>query len=201
MKIIIFLPNLFIESSKLTEYIFLTLAVMPSQLSLPCNEYQGECMKHCNALGLRRPANDCQEGEYCCVLTLQKLKLKSPPPSPSPVLKLFTATLLDLRATFPAAAAYLSKSHWTRGCLAITLDTLRNKNEPRGFELRWYELDTTFQLQYFRMDYFFIERTLNSQVFFCLNETFSNISLDLKRTVFGYFLSKSLEYFILGSGG
>ncbi|KAL9700252.1 hypothetical protein quinque_003693 [Culex quinquefasciatus] len=44
--------------------------VMPSQLSLPCNEYQGECMKHCNALGLRRPANDCQEGEHCCVLTL-----------------------------------------------------------------------------------------------------------------------------------
>uniref|UniRef100_A0A8D8ANM4 (northern house mosquito) hypothetical protein n=1 Tax=Culex pipiens TaxID=7175 RepID=A0A8D8ANM4_CULPI len=44
--------------------------VIPSQLSLPCNEYQGECMKHCNALGLRRPANDCQEDEYCCVLTL-----------------------------------------------------------------------------------------------------------------------------------
>uniref|UniRef100_A0A1Q3FQI1 Putative conserved secreted protein n=2 Tax=Culex tarsalis TaxID=7177 RepID=A0A1Q3FQI1_CULTA len=43
--------------------------VMPSQLSMPCNEYQGECMKHCNALGLRRPANDCQEGEHCCVLT------------------------------------------------------------------------------------------------------------------------------------
>uniref|UniRef100_A0A8D8AP57 (northern house mosquito) hypothetical protein n=1 Tax=Culex pipiens TaxID=7175 RepID=A0A8D8AP57_CULPI len=44
--------------------------VMPSQLSLPCNEYQGECMKHCNALGLRRPANDCQKDEHCCVLTL-----------------------------------------------------------------------------------------------------------------------------------
>lgn len=43
--------------------------VLPSQLSMPCNEYQGECMKHCNALGLRRPANDCQEGEHCCVLT------------------------------------------------------------------------------------------------------------------------------------
>lgn len=42
----------------------------PSQLSLPCADYQGECMKHCNALGLRRPANDCQEGEHCCVLTI-----------------------------------------------------------------------------------------------------------------------------------
>lgn len=42
----------------------------PSQLSLPCADYQGECMEHCNALGLRRPANDCQEGEHCCVLTV-----------------------------------------------------------------------------------------------------------------------------------
>lgn len=42
----------------------------PLQFSLPCAEYQGECMKHCNALGLRRPANDCQEGEHCCVLTV-----------------------------------------------------------------------------------------------------------------------------------
>lgn len=44
--------------------------VLPSQLSLACTEYQGECMKHCNAIGLRRPANDCQEDEHCCVLTL-----------------------------------------------------------------------------------------------------------------------------------
>lgn len=67
------------------------------------------------------------------------------------------ATLLDLRATFPAAAAYLSKSHWTRGCLAITLDTLRNKNDPRGFELWWHELDTPFQGQYFKNGSFYFK--------------------------------------------
>ncbi|XP_058830372.1 U-scoloptoxin(19)-Sm1a [Topomyia yanbarensis] len=43
--------------------------VIPVKGELNCAEYLGECMTSCNAIGLRRPAKDCEEDEICCVLT------------------------------------------------------------------------------------------------------------------------------------
>lgn len=42
--------------------------VKPIKGDRSCAEYLGECMTHCYAENLKRPANDCNEGETCCVL-------------------------------------------------------------------------------------------------------------------------------------
>ncbi|XP_055532230.1 U-scoloptoxin(19)-Sm1a isoform X2 [Wyeomyia smithii] len=43
--------------------------VIPPKGGQSCSDFLGACMNSCNALGLRRPATDCAEDEYCCVLT------------------------------------------------------------------------------------------------------------------------------------
>lgn len=42
--------------------------VKPVKGDRSCRDYLGECMTSCNAVNLRRPANDCEEDEICCVL-------------------------------------------------------------------------------------------------------------------------------------
>ncbi|XP_062708612.1 U-scoloptoxin(19)-Sm1a isoform X2 [Aedes albopictus] len=42
--------------------------VKPPRMNMTCADHQGECMANCNAVWLIRPANDCANGETCCIL-------------------------------------------------------------------------------------------------------------------------------------